>query len=64
MTIVLVQVKNVEEYGIADLDENMKINRFLEKPKKKDAPSNFANAGIYLLSPEVRELVDLILVTI
>ncbi|MEJ2272350.1 MAG: NDP-sugar synthase [Candidatus Bathyarchaeota archaeon] len=58
MTIVLVQVENVEEYGIADLDENMKINRFLEKPKKKDAPSNFANAGIYLLSPEVRELVE------
>ncbi len=57
MTIVLVRVKNVEEYGIADLDKNMKINRFIEKPKKEDAPTNFANAGIYLLSPEVRKIV-------
>ena len=57
MTIVLVRVDNVEEYGIADLDKNMKINRFVEKPKKENAPSNFANAGIYLLSPKVREIV-------
>lgn len=57
MTIVLVRVENVEEYGIADLDKNMKINRFVEKPKKENAPSNFANAGIYLLSPKVREIV-------
>jgi NDP-sugar pyrophosphorylase family protein len=57
MTIVLVRVDNVEEYGIADLDKNMKINRFVEKPKKENAPSNFANAGIYLLSPKVRKIV-------
>ena len=57
MTIVLARVEEVEEYGIADLDEGMKIKRFVEKPSKENAPSNFVNAGIYLLSPEVREIV-------
>lgn len=57
MTIVLARVEEVEEYGIADLDEDMKIKRFVEKPEKENAPSDFVNAGIYLLSPEVREIV-------
>jgi NDP-sugar pyrophosphorylase family protein len=57
MTIVLVKVDNVEEYGIADIEENMKISRFVEKPKKEDAPSHLVNAGIYLLSPEIRKIV-------
>ena len=58
MTIALVEVDKVEDYGIADLDENMRIKRFVEKPEKEAAPSNFANAGIYLLSPKVREIVS------
>lgn len=57
MTIALARVEAVGEYGIADLDEDMKIKRFVEKPSKEDAPSNFVNAGIYLLSPGVREIV-------
>ena len=35
MTIVLARVEEVEEYGIADLDEGMKIKRFVEKPSKE-----------------------------
>jgi len=57
MTIALARVEDVEKYGVADLDEDMKIKRFVEKPSKEGAPSNFVNAGIYLLSPEVREIV-------
>lgn len=57
MTIALAKVDKVSEYGIADLDGDMRIKRFVEKPYKNDAPSNFANAGIYLLSPEVRNIV-------
>ena len=29
------------------------IKRFIEKPPKGKAPSNFINAGVYVLSPEV-----------
>jgi NDP-sugar pyrophosphorylase family protein len=57
MTIALAEVDEVSEYGIADLDEDMKISKFVEKPVKEEAPSNLANAGVYLLSAKVREIV-------
>jgi NDP-sugar pyrophosphorylase family protein len=54
MTIVLRKVQNVEGLGIADIDANNRIRRFVEKPKPKDAPSNLANTGLYVLSPEIK----------
>ena len=57
MTIALAKVENVTEYGVADLDKTMRIKRFVEKPSKENAPSNLVNAGIYLLSPKIREIV-------
>ncbi len=56
MTIALTRVEKVEEYGIAELNKDLKIKRFIEKPSADKAPSNLANAGIYLLSPEVTEI--------
>jgi len=58
MTIALTRVEKVEEYGIAELDKDLRVRRFIEKPPVEKAPSNFANAGIYLLSPEVRKIVQ------
>ncbi len=56
MTIVLREVQNVEGLGIADIDKNCRINRFVEKPLPKDAPSNLANTGLYVISPEVKKI--------
>ncbi len=56
MTIVLREVPNVEGFGIADIDANNRIRRFVEKPKPKEAPSNLANTGLYVLSPEVKKI--------
>jgi NDP-sugar pyrophosphorylase family protein len=56
MTIVLREVQNVEGLGIADIDKNSRICRFVEKPKPEDAPSNLANTGLYVLSPEVKKV--------
>ena len=58
MTIALTKVEKVEEYGIAELDRDLRIKRFVEKPPAEKAQSNFDNAGIYLLSPEVRRIVE------
>jgi len=58
MTIALTRVEKVEEYGIAELDKDLRIKKFVEKPPTEKAPSNLANAGIYLLSPEVRNIVE------
>ena len=56
MTIVLRKVENVEGLGIADIDKNCRIKRFVEKPLPKDAPSNLANTGLYVVSPEVKKI--------
>ena len=56
LTIVLREVDNVEGLGIADIDKDGRILRFVEKPETKDAPSNLANTGLYVLSPEVRKI--------
>jgi NDP-sugar pyrophosphorylase family protein len=56
MTIVLREVQNVEGLGIADIDRNSRILRFVEKPLPKDAPSNLANTGLYVVSPEITRI--------
>lgn len=56
MTIALREVENVEGFGIADINKDMRISRFVEKPAPKDAPSNLANTGLYVVSPEIRKI--------
>jgi NDP-sugar pyrophosphorylase family protein len=56
MTIALREVENVEGFGIADINKEMKIARFVEKPAPKDAPSNLANTGLYMVSPEIKKI--------
>ena len=52
VTIGLSTVEDVEFYGVAELDGN-KILRFVEKPKREEAPSKLINGGYYLFSPDV-----------
>jgi NDP-sugar pyrophosphorylase family protein len=58
MSIALVEVENVEEYGVAELGKNMLIKKFIEKPSPEEAPSNLVSAGIYLISPEIRTVFE------
>jgi NDP-sugar pyrophosphorylase family protein len=54
-TIALTQVENPSEYGVVELQRE-RILRFVEKPKREDAPSNLINAGLYILDPAVTNL--------
>jgi len=56
MTIALREVEDVEGFGIADINKEMRIARFVEKPTPKEAPSNLANTGLYMVSPEIRKI--------
>lgn len=56
MTIALREVTNVEGYGIADIDAEKRIAGFVEKPSPKEAPSDLANTGLYVVSPEIRKI--------
>ena len=60
-TVALVKVKNPKDYGVA-ICENGLILKFLEKPSpaqiskkfaKGKKSTNYINAGLYLLSPEI-----------
>ena len=55
-TIALTTVSDPSSYGVAKMRGD-KIMDFIEKPKKEDAPSKLINAGLYILEPEVVELV-------
>ena len=56
LTIVLREVDNVDGLGIANIDQSGRIQEFVEKPHPKDAPSNLANTGLYVLSPEIQQI--------
>lgn len=54
--IVLKQVSNPQQFGVAELDEDKRIVRLIEKPK--DPPSDLALVGIYMFDHHVFEAVN------
>lgn len=52
-SISLWEVEDPTPFGVAQLDDNAKIIRFQEKPKRQEAFSRLINAGAYALEPEV-----------
>ena len=57
MSIFLATVADPSSYGIADLQPDGRITRFVEKPARDEAPSNFGNAGTWLFDPLVLDLI-------
>lgn len=53
VTMTLHKVEDPTRYGIAEMTEKNSIKRFAEKPERGKALSNLANAGIYVLNPEI-----------
>lgn len=53
VTIGLLSIDDPREFGIADMDVNNKIRRFLEKPGPGEIFSNLASTGIYVCDPEI-----------
>jgi len=54
-SILLTEVPNPEEFGVAQLNENNEVIALIEKPK--EPPSNFAVIGIYMFRPAVFQAV-------
>ncbi|MFH1849816.1 MAG: nucleotidyltransferase family protein [archaeon] len=55
-TIALTTVNNPSLYGVAKLSGS-NILEFVEKPKADEAPSNLINSGLYILEPQVIDLI-------
>ncbi len=56
-TITLTHVPNPLEYGVTIIDDNSDVVRFLEKPSWGEVISDTVNTGIYVLEPEVLDLI-------
>ncbi len=54
--MAVVAVDKPESYGIIELGEGKNIKCIVEKPKREAAPSNLANAGLYIFGKEVFEV--------
>lgn len=53
ITIGLLSIDDPREFGIADMDVNNEIHRFLEKPGPGEIFSNLASTGIYICDPVI-----------
>ena len=52
-TIALTWVDNPCAYGVVEADAGGRVQRFIEKPSPDRVTTNWINAGIYVLEPEV-----------
>jgi mannose-1-phosphate guanylyltransferase len=52
-TLALWEVEDPTRFGIVGVDEDHKINRFLEKPTPEQVFSNLINAGSYIFEDDV-----------
>jgi NDP-sugar pyrophosphorylase family protein len=57
ITIALVETQDVESNGVVELHDK-KIVRFVEKPKKEEAPSNLISSGFYIVEPAAISLIE------
>jgi mannose-1-phosphate guanylyltransferase len=56
-TILLTPVADPSRYGLVRLASDGRVSTFLEKPRPEEIDTNLINAGLYVLEPEVLELV-------
>ncbi|MGB3634763.1 MAG: nucleotidyltransferase family protein, partial [Rubrobacteraceae bacterium] len=54
-TLVLQEVDDPSEFGIVVVDDEGRVERFLEKPDPEEVFSYTANTGIYVLEPGILE---------
>ncbi|NCY17301.1 MAG: nucleotidyltransferase family protein [Actinobacteria bacterium] len=57
-TIALTPVDDPSRYGVVPIDDDGRVIEFVEKPPAGTAPSNWVNAGTYVLEPSVLERID------
>jgi mannose-1-phosphate guanylyltransferase len=56
-TIVLISVEDPTAYGLVEVDHEMLVHRFIEKPAADEVTTNLVNAGIYIVEPEVMAMI-------
>jgi mannose-1-phosphate guanylyltransferase len=57
-TISMWEVEDPTRFGIIGTDEDDRITRFFEKPKPEEVFSHWINAGVYVLEPDVLDIME------
>jgi NDP-sugar pyrophosphorylase family protein len=57
VTDALHEVRDPTRFGVVQLDPAYRIQRFVEKPRLREAPSRMVNAGIYMIEPSVLRMI-------
>jgi mannose-1-phosphate guanylyltransferase len=52
-TITLTSVEDPTAYGLVEVDHEMLVHRFIEKPAADEVTTNLVNAGVYVLESQV-----------
>lgn len=55
LSMSLAPVDDPWEYGVVEVDDDLSIRRFVEKPPKGEEPSNLINGGTWLWEPAMLE---------
>ena len=56
-TVLLVPVEDPSRYGLVRCGEDGRVRAFVEKPRPEEIDTDLINAGLYVLEPEVLDLV-------
>ncbi len=56
-TIALVPVEDPSAFGVVPTDDDGRVTAFIEKPVPGTAPTNFINAGTYVIDPAVLDMI-------
>ena len=57
-TIALTPVEDPSRFGVVPIDPEGRVIEFVEKPPAGTAPTNWVNAGTYVLEPSVLDRID------
>src|SRR5688572_28053242 len=52
-TISLTPVDDPSAFGVVPTEDDGRVQAFIEKPPRHEAPTNLINAGTYVLEPDV-----------
>jgi mannose-1-phosphate guanylyltransferase len=53
LTMSLAAVHDPWTYGVAEVDDDLRIHRFVEKPPQGEEPSDLINAGTWIWEPQI-----------
>ena len=57
-TIALTPVDDPSRYGVVPTDASGRVQGFVEKPPRDEAPTNWINAGTYVFEPQVLDRIE------